>query len=91
MLGKKQATLQKLTPIAYFKKHGINIKKIYVNPSAYGSFFISKDNKLYACGDNTDGMLGTAWKARVIYQPTLVTDLENKFIIDIKSCNMFRK
>ena len=26
------------------------VQKISVTPSGYGSFFISQDNKLYACG-----------------------------------------
>ena len=48
------------------------------------SFFISKDNKLYASGDNYLGQLGIASKI-YIYEPILVLDLENKLLIDIKS------
>ena len=51
---------KELLPITYFDKHGIKIKQISVNPSSYGTFFISKDNKLYACGNNEHGQLGIA-------------------------------
>ena len=85
-VGKQQVyKLINLTPITYFNKHGIKIKKISVNPSSYGSFFISKDNKLYACGKNGVGQLGIGSNHHFIYEPVLVRDLENKHIIDIKS------
>ena len=73
-------------PITYFNKHGINIKQIFVSPSGFGSFFISADNKLYACGRNSSGQLGIGSKDN-IYELMLVSDLENKFVIDIKSSN----
>ena len=42
-VGKAQLKqLINLTPITYFNKHGIILKKVFVNPSGYGSFFISK-------------------------------------------------
>ena len=76
--------VHKLTPITYFNKHGIKIKQIFVNQSGYGSFFISKDNKLYACGDNREGNLGLVKvDSSPVVEPTLVPDLKN--IIDIQS------
>ena len=87
-VGNPQATLKKLTPITYFNEHGIKIKQISVNTSGYGSFFISKDNILYACGLNNGGQLGIASK-NDIYEPILIPDLENKFVIDIKSSQIY--
>ena len=84
-VGTRQILLEKITPITYFIKHGIIIKRIFINPSGYGSFFISNDNKLYACGKNNAGQLGIASNDHRIYEPVLVRDLENKYIIDIKS------
>ena len=87
-VGKQQTALERLTPITHFNKHGIKIKNIFVNPSGYGSFFISKDNKVYACGFNKFGQLGIASRDD-IYEPIIVPDLENKQIIDIKSANYY--
>ena len=81
-------TLNGLTPITYFNKHEIIIKQIFVNPCGLGSFFISTDNILYACGKNNDGQLGTLSNNH-IYEPILVSDLKNKLIIDIKSCHFY--
>ena len=66
-VGPNKPRLKKLTPITYFTKHGIKIKKISVNISVHRSFFISKDNKLYASGDNYGGQLGIASK-KCIYE-----------------------
>ena len=83
-VGRKQQMLKHLTPITYFNKHGIKIKQISVNPSSFGSFFISKHNKLYACGENKCGQLGIESQHSIL-QPILVPDLQNEFVIDIQS------
>ena len=81
----EQKLLKQLTAITYFDKHGIKIKKISVSPSSFGSFFISKDNKVYACGNNVRDALGFRFGNDSIYEPTLIPELKDKFIIDIKS------
>ena len=83
-VGKRKEILNQLTPITYFNKHAIKIKQVSVTPSGHGSFFLSKDNKLYACGCNVKGQLGIK-SIGDFYKPVLVSDLENKYIIDIKS------
>ena len=74
-IGINNYELYKLTPITYFNKHGIKIKQISVNTSGGGSFFISADNKLYACGNNYSGQLGLGiGSEEYIYEPILVSD-----------------
>ena len=82
--------LNESTPITYFNNYEIKIEQIFVNPFAYGSFFITKDDKLYVCGRNKDdGILGLVNDGNLdyVFEPTLVPDLKN--IIDIKSASEY--
>ena len=46
--------VEQLIPITFFKNNTIKIQQIFINPTGYGSFFTTLDNKLYVL-DTTHG------------------------------------
>ena len=92
--------IKKYFPITFFKKNGINVKKICVSSSGIGTYFISEHGKLYGCGWNRNGELGIKSKnpkllratlnkllrkePDCIYTPTLIPALSN--VMDAQSC-----
>ena len=49
-VGHEEFSIKKITPITFFKENKITIKSILVSNGGNAVFFLTKDNKVYACG-----------------------------------------
>ena len=73
---------KQLTSITDFNKHDTKTTQSSVTPTGCGSFIMSADDKLHARGYNEHGQC-RIWSNDNIYEQILISDLENKFTIDV--------
>ena len=87
-----------LTPLTFFKDNNIKIKNIFVSITAYTTFFLTTDNKVYGCGANTDDDLGLENKTepenfdtrsylKNQHQPVLISTLKD--VIEIRGSTYY--
>ena len=91
-VGQENNYISKYAEIEYFKENCINISKIFINPDASATFFLSDTNKIYACGRDIDRTQQLKLSSSeyspsdieyVSLEPIYIPQLQN--VIDIKS------
>lgn len=80
-VNKTSREIKQLTEITYFKRNGIKLQRIAVNPMTLAVFFISEKGTLYGAGKNK--LLGTDGEDEVVREPVLIDSLQN--VIDVTS------
>ena len=85
--GSDDEKITEYEPITFFKRNGINIKKICVNAGGHCAFFISDTDRLYGGGRNDGGQLGLQNTTKHMNEPVLIDELED--VLDAQSSKTY--
>ena len=83
-MGKVKESNSTLTPISYFDKNNISVIKCCMGLWSSSTFWITKNQQIFANGNNQCGQLGIGNAILSHPKPMLVQDLCNRNISDIK-------
>eukprot|EP01084_Bolivina_argentea_P200025 342114_1 len=86
-IDKDKHIISTVTLITYFTDNNIKIKKVFTNISGSSTFWLTRNNCVYAHGTNNYYQLGLLNDGKNKYKPVLITSLFN--VIDIKSAQYF--